>query len=97
METYLESPLKMLTASGVINTFGSPTDYSNIIITPYCFKKGSTSVAIYGLSHFQTSKDLLKLIETGGLTFEDVDERQGFTDRPTGTLHDRTSLLIHGK
>ena len=71
----------MLTASGVINTFGSPTDYSNIIITPYCFKKGSTSVAIYGLSHFQTSKDLLKLIETGGLTFEGVDERQGFTDR----------------
>ena len=71
----------MLTSSGMVNTFGSPTDNSNIMITPYCFKKGSTSAAIYGLSHFHSSKDLLKLIETGGLTFEDVDERQGFRDR----------------
>ena len=69
----------MLTSSGV-NTFGTPTDYSNIIITPYCFKKGSTSAAIYGVSHFHSTKDLMKLIENGGLTFEDVDERQGFRD-----------------
>ena len=79
--TYLESPLKMLTSSGIINTFGTPTDYSNITITPYCFKKGSTSVAIYGLSHFHSSQDLLKIIQNGGLTFDDVDERTGFTKR----------------
>ena len=68
----------MLTSSGILNTFGTPADYSNIIITPYCFKKGSTSVAIYGLSHFHSSNDLLKLIGKGGLTFDDVDERTGF-------------------
>ena len=68
----------MLTSSGILNTFGTPADYSNIIITPYCFKKGSTSVAIYGLSHFHSSNDLLKLIGKGGLTFDDVDERIGF-------------------
>ena len=71
----------MLTSSGIINTFGTPTDYANITITPYCFKKGSTSVAIYGLSHFHSSQDLLKMIQNGGLTFDDVDERTGFTKR----------------
>ena len=68
----------MLTSSGIINTFGTPADYSNIIVTPFCFKKGSTSVAIYGLSHFHTSQDLLKMIQNGSLTFDDVDERTGF-------------------
>ncbi|XP_022915772.1 double-strand break repair protein MRE11 isoform X2 [Onthophagus taurus] len=45
------SGLDIISATGLVNYFGRVTDIKNVTITPILLKKGSTKIALYGLSH----------------------------------------------
>lgn len=50
------SALDLLSSSGLVNYFGKWNDLTNVIINPICLSKGSTKLALYGLSHIKDER-----------------------------------------
>lgn len=48
--------MDLLSTSGLINYFGKWTNLSKVVIPPLILKKGSTHVAIYGLSYINDQR-----------------------------------------
>lgn len=57
------SSLDILSTTGLVNYFGRWTDLTKIDISPILLKKGSTKLALYGLSHIQDMR-LCRLFES---------------------------------
>jgi len=70
------SALDIVSASGLINYFGKCTDLKHVEIYPLLFQKGSTKVAVYGLSHIRDERlsRLMKSQEVEVKTLKDQDE-----------------------
>ncbi|OUM55644.1 hypothetical protein BVG19_g5214 [[Candida] boidinii] len=52
----LLSPMDVLSISGLLNYFGKVTQNDSLNITPLLFKKGSTKLALYGLSNVRDER-----------------------------------------
>lgn len=50
------SALDLLSTNGLINYFGKCTDLTNVVIDPILIKKGSTRLALYGLSYLHDNR-----------------------------------------
>lgn len=48
--------MDVLGATGLINYFGKWTDVTQVNVTPLILKKGSTTVALYGLSYMSDQR-----------------------------------------
>lgn len=48
--------MDLLSVSGLINYFGKWTNLSKVEVTPLLFKKGSTHLALYGLSYIKDQR-----------------------------------------
>ncbi|XP_026765054.1 double-strand break repair protein MRE11 [Galleria mellonella] len=50
------SSLDILSITGLVNYFGKWSDYTHVRITPVLMQKGSTKLALYGLSHLKDQR-----------------------------------------
>lgn len=50
------SPMDVLAMSGLVNHFGKITDNENITVLPLLFRKGSTSLALYGMGNVRDER-----------------------------------------
>ncbi|XP_014273962.1 double-strand break repair protein MRE11 [Halyomorpha halys] len=63
------SALDILSTSGLINYFGKWTDLNNISLKPLLMSKGSSNLAIYGLSNIKDER-LHRLFASNNVNFE---------------------------
>lgn len=71
------SPMDVLSATGLINHFGRVVENDNITVTPVLLRKGTTKLALYGLSNIRDER-LFRTFRQGNVKFlrpgEDADE-----------------------
>lgn len=48
--------MDLVSAPGYINYFGKWSDLSKVNIYPICLRKGSTYLALYGISHIKDER-----------------------------------------
>lgn len=58
------SSLDILADMGLVNYFGKWTDLTEVIVSPLLIRKGSTNLALYGLSHIRDER-LSRLYASG--------------------------------
>lgn len=63
------SALDLLSTNGLVNYFGRWTDLTQITVTPILLRKGSTQLALYGLSYIQDCR-LARLFEDTKVVLE---------------------------
>uniref|UniRef100_A0A060TA40 Double-strand break repair protein n=1 Tax=Blastobotrys adeninivorans TaxID=409370 RepID=A0A060TA40_BLAAD len=71
------SPMDVLSATGLINHFGRVVENDNITVTPVLLRKGTTKLALYGLSNVRDER-LFRTFRQGNVKFlrpgEDADQ-----------------------
>lgn len=70
------SSMDVLSTSGLLNYFGRCDDLTNVVIKPILLKKGTTQLAMYGLSHIHDNR-LARLFRDTKVTMEQPDEKSG--------------------
>ncbi|KAG6462519.1 hypothetical protein O3G_MSEX013308 [Manduca sexta] len=78
------SSLDILSITGLVNYFGKWTDYTHVRISPVLLQKGSTRLALYGLSHLKDQR-LSRLFA----------EKKVEMERPDETLDWFNLLVLH--
>ncbi|XP_047989236.1 double-strand break repair protein MRE11 [Leguminivora glycinivorella] len=67
------SSLDILSITGLVNYFGKWSDYTRVRISPVLLRKGSTQLALYGLSHLKDQR-LARLFAEKKVEMEMVDD-----------------------
>lgn len=70
------SSLDLLSTSGLVNYFGRCDDVTTIDIKPILMKKGSSQLALYGLSHIHDNR-LSRLFKESKVIMKQPDEASG--------------------
>lgn len=65
------SALDILSASGLVNYFGKWTDLTNVVLKPILMSKGSSRIALYGISNIRDER-LHRLFASRSVQFEGV-------------------------
>lgn len=70
------SSLDLLATNGLVNYFGKTTDLTEIHIKPILIKKGTTQLALYGLSYIHDNR-LARLFRDSKVIMEQPDDKSG--------------------
>ncbi|XP_055324860.1 double-strand break repair protein MRE11-like [Sitodiplosis mosellana] len=70
------SSMDLLETSGLLNYFGKCNSLEEVNIKPILMKKGTTQLALYGLSHIHDNR-LARLFRDTKVTMDQPDERSG--------------------
>lgn len=68
--------MDVLSTSGLLNYFGRCDDLTEVNVSPILMKKGTTQLALYGLSHIHDNR-LARLFLDTKVTMEQPDDRSG--------------------
>lgn len=68
--------MDLLETSGLLNYFGKCNNLEEVNIKPILMKKGTTQLALYGLSHIHDNR-LARLFRDTKVTMDQPDERSG--------------------